>query len=81
MGCVDISVRCNLRADPYFSFSHPNPPVGWQKAWFLLRNEADAPLHAFTGGRPIPHPNWEHGVAQTDFPMLQPLLKIIWGLL
>jgi hypothetical protein len=35
----------------------------------------------FTGGCPIPHPDWEHGVAWADFPQLQPLLGIIWGLL
>jgi hypothetical protein len=81
MGSVDISVRSDLGANSYFSFPQPDPLVGWQKAWFLLKNEADAPLPTFTGDRPIPHPNWEHGVARTDFPRLQPLLEIIWGLL
>jgi hypothetical protein len=38
--------------------------------WFLLNNEANALLPAFMGGRPIPHPDWEHSVAQTDFPRL-----------
>jgi hypothetical protein len=35
----------------------------------------------FMGGRPIPHPNWEHGVAWTDFPSLKPLLENARGLL
>jgi hypothetical protein len=35
----------------------------------------------FTGGRPVPHPNWEYGVAQVDLHRLQPLLKNVRGLL
>jgi hypothetical protein len=35
----------------------------------------------FTGGRPIPHPYWEYGVAWADLHRLQPLLEIVWGLL
>jgi hypothetical protein len=81
VGYVDISVCSGLRADSYFSFLQPDPPVGWRKAWCLHKNEVDALLTVFTGGRPIPHTNWEHGVARTDFPRLQPLLEIIRGLL
>jgi hypothetical protein len=47
----------------------------------LLKNEADMPLPTFMGGYPIPHPNWENGVAQTDFPRMQPLLEFVQGLL
>jgi hypothetical protein len=46
-----------------------------------MKNEANVMLPAFMGRRPIPHPNCEHSVAQTDFPRLQPLLKIVRGLL
>jgi hypothetical protein len=35
----------------------------------------------FTGSRPISHPNWGYGVAQTDLRRLQPLLQAIQGLL
>jgi hypothetical protein len=35
----------------------------------------------FMGPRSILHPNWEHGVAQTDLHRLQPLLEIIQGLM
>jgi hypothetical protein len=63
VGSIDVSIRSGLEADSYFFFFFPlpDPPVGWWKAWFLLKNEADAPLPAFWGGRPIPHPDWEHG--------------------
>jgi hypothetical protein len=27
--------------DPYFSILMPDTPVGWWRAWFLLRNDAD----------------------------------------
>jgi hypothetical protein len=49
--------------------------------WFLLNDEAGALLPSFMGGCLIPHPSWEHGVAWTDFPQLQPLLEIIGRLL
>jgi hypothetical protein len=39
---------------------------GWQKKWFYMRNDASAPLPAFTGGRPIPLPSWEDGVTKKD---------------
>jgi hypothetical protein len=74
MGSVDILVRSGLEADSYFSIPQHDPPIVWWKSWFLLKNEADVPLPAFTGGRPIPHPNWEHSVARTHFSRLQPLL-------
>jgi hypothetical protein len=78
---VDISVRCRPNIDPYFSIPLPDPLVGLRKAWFLLKNDANALLPAFTGGRPISHTNWEYGVAWADLQRLQPLLEIIWGLL
>jgi hypothetical protein len=75
LGSVDILVRTSPRSD--ISIPQPNSPVGWWKAWFLLKNEADVSLPAFTGGCPIPHPDWEHDVTQIDFPYLQPLLEIV----
>jgi hypothetical protein len=57
MGNVDTSVCFDLGASSYFSFPQPDSPVRWRKAWFLLKNEADAPVPVFTGDRPIPHPN------------------------
>jgi hypothetical protein len=44
----------------------PDPLVGWRRAWFLLRNDADVSLPTFMGGRPVPHPNWEYDVARAD---------------
>jgi hypothetical protein len=42
-----------------------------------LKNEADAPLLVFTGGCPVPHPDWEHNETRIDIPRLQPLLETI----
>jgi hypothetical protein len=81
MGSVYISVCSSLTVNSYFSIPQPDPLVGWQKAWFLLKNEDDVSLPAFMDNRPIPHPNWEHGVAWTNFPRLQPLLEIVQDLL
>jgi hypothetical protein len=50
LGSVDISVYSGPRADSYFSIPQPDPPIGWRKVWFLLKDEASAPLPAFTGG-------------------------------
>jgi hypothetical protein len=63
---VAIFVRTRPDVDPYFPVPMPDPPVGWQRAWFLLRNNTNAPLPAFMGSHPIPHPNWGYGEAQTD---------------
>jgi hypothetical protein len=65
-GNVAIFVRTRPDVDPYFPVPMPDPPVGWQRAWFLLRNNTNALLPAFTGSHPIPHPNWGYGEAQTD---------------
>jgi hypothetical protein len=78
---VDISVHFSPGIDSYLSIPQPDPPVRWRKAWFLLKDEAYAPLPVFMGGCPVPHPDCEHGVAQADFPRLQPLLEIVRGLL
>jgi hypothetical protein len=67
LGSVDILSCSGPRADSYFSIPQPDPPVGWKKAWFLPNDGASVPLPSFTGGCPIPHPSWLHGVAQIDF--------------
>jgi hypothetical protein len=33
------------------------------------------------GGRTVPHPGWECGVAQTNLHGLRALLEVVWGLL
>jgi hypothetical protein len=43
--------------DPNFSILMPEPSVGWWRAWFLLRNDANTLLPVFLGGCPIPHPS------------------------
>jgi hypothetical protein len=55
-------------------------PVGWQKVWFFLRNDADAPLPMFTGNHPVPQPKWGYSVAQQYICRLQPLWDVIWWL-
>jgi hypothetical protein len=81
LGNVDILVCSGPEVDPYFSIMMSDPPVGWWRGWFFLRNDADAPLPTFMTGRLVPHPNWEYGVARAGLHRLQPLLEIVWGLL
>jgi hypothetical protein len=71
LGSVDISIRTGLGTEPYFFVPLPDPLVGWWKAWFLLKDEAEAPLPTFMGGCPIPHPNWEFSMTKSDFLHLQ----------
>jgi hypothetical protein len=81
LGSMDILVRFGPEADSYFSIPLANPPVEWWKAWFLQKNDTNALLPMFTGGLPIPYTNRDCGVALTNLHRLQPLLKIIQGLL
>jgi hypothetical protein len=53
---VDIFIRSSHGVDPYFLVLTFDPPDGWQKVWFSLWNDTDAPLPVFTGSRPIPNP-------------------------
>jgi hypothetical protein len=71
LGNVDILVYSGPEVDPNFSILMSDPLVGWRRTWFLLRNGADTLFPVFMGGCPIPHPNWEYGVAQTDLHRLQ----------
>jgi hypothetical protein len=48
-GCADIYAHTGQRVNPYFSLSISNPPVGWQKEWFFLRDIAGVPLHVVMG--------------------------------
>jgi hypothetical protein len=81
LGSVEIFVRYGPGVDPYFRLLMSNPPVGWWKVWFFLRNDADIPLPAFTGSRPIPQPKWGYGVAQKQICRLQPLRDVVQQLL
>jgi hypothetical protein len=64
-----------------FHFSMSDPPVGWWKVLFFLKNDADASLLMFTGSRPVPQPKWGYSVAQQCIHKLQPLRDIVWQLL
>jgi hypothetical protein len=77
LGAANILVRTGPGSNTYFSIPQPNSPVRWWKAWFLLKNEADALLLALTGGCHVPHPVWEHRMTHIDFPRLQPLLETV----
>jgi hypothetical protein len=63
LGSVDLSVRSGYRVDPYFYLLMSDPPAGWWKIWFFLRNDADAALPVVTRGRHVPQPKWVYGVA------------------
>jgi hypothetical protein len=43
--------------DPFFLILMRDRLVRWRRACFLPRDDADAPLPAFTGSLPIPQPN------------------------
>jgi hypothetical protein len=76
-GSVDIIVRSGSGIDPYFHFSISDPPVGWQKICFFLRNDIEMPLFMFTGCRPIPQPKWGYNMAQQRIHRLQPLHDVV----
>jgi hypothetical protein len=44
LGSVDLFVRSGSRVDLHFCLPMFNPPVGWWKVWFFLRNDDDASL-------------------------------------
>jgi hypothetical protein len=69
------------RSRSLFSYFDADHLVRWWRAWFQLRDDADTPLPAFTGSRPVSHPNWQYGVDQMDLPRLQPLVETVQGLL
>jgi hypothetical protein len=73
LGSVDIFIWSGPGVDPYFCLSMSDPPVGWRKVWFFLRNDATALFPMFTGSWPVPQPKWGYGVAQEDLRRLQPL--------
>jgi hypothetical protein len=81
LGSVDILVHSRPEAGSFFSIPLPDPPMKWRKAWFLVKSNADASLPTFMGGHPIPLPNWEYGLAQSDLHKLRALLEVIRGLL
>jgi hypothetical protein len=81
LGNVYIFVRSGPGVDPYFNLPMSAPPNGWQKVWFFLWNDADAPLPVFTGSRPVRQLNWGYGVAQKDLCRLQSLREVIQQLL
>jgi hypothetical protein len=80
-GSVDISVQSRSGVDPYFYFLMSDPPVGWWKEWFFLRNDADVSLPVFIGNRPVPQPNWGYNVDQQHIRKQQPLCDVIRQLL
>jgi hypothetical protein len=58
LGSVDILVRSGPGVDPYFYLPISDPPVGRQKIWFFLRDNADMLLPVFMCSYPIPRSNW-----------------------
>jgi hypothetical protein len=65
-GCVDISIQFGQGIFPYFCLSMSNPPAGWQREWFFLRNDVDVSVPTFTGNYTTPQPSWGYGLARRD---------------
>jgi hypothetical protein len=81
LGSEDIFLRSGPAVHPNFCLLTSDPPVGWRKVWFFLRNDTDALLSMFTGSRPVPQPKWGYCVAQKDLRMLQSLCEVIQWLI
>jgi hypothetical protein len=81
LGNVDILVRSRPEVDPYFSILMPDYPVGWRRAWFLLRNDVDTLLHAFMGGVGASHPGYRAPSFMTQNSVYDrfPLAANCWG--
>jgi hypothetical protein len=80
-GYAIIYVRTRPIIDPYFHLSVSNPPVGWWKEWFFLRNDAHTSLPVVMGKHPAVQPSWGYGVAKKDTYKLQPMRDILQSLL
>jgi hypothetical protein len=65
-GCADIYVQTRQWVTLCFCLSISNPPVGWRKEWFCLRNDSSAPLPMVTGKHPAFQPSSGYGVARKD---------------
>jgi hypothetical protein len=63
LGNVDLLIWSRSGVNPYFHLLMSNPPVGWWKVWFFLRNDVDMPLPVVTGSCPVSQPKWGYGVA------------------
>jgi hypothetical protein len=75
--CMDISIQFGQGINPYFHLLRSNPPVGWQREWFFLRNVADVPLPMFTGNRSAPQPSWGMWWLDGTSTSLQPLCDVV----
>ena len=55
---------------------------GWHGEWFYIRNPAEAPFPAFTGGRPEKQDSWSWGCARKEKKKVEvieeELRKIVW---
>jgi hypothetical protein len=80
-GYADIYVRTRSGIDPYFRLPVSNPPVGWRKVWFFLRNDTGVPLPVVMGRCPAVQPSWRYGVAKNDTHKLQPMRDVLQSLL
>jgi hypothetical protein len=77
LGGVDIYIKSGHGVDSYFHLTISGSTNGWQKVWFFLTNDADAPLPMLTGSRPVPQPNWGFGGARRDLRWMQPLCEVV----
>jgi hypothetical protein len=54
---IIINTKSRHGVNPYFDTPMPKSMKGWQENGFYLRNNANAPLPAFTNNHPVPQPN------------------------
>ena len=53
---------------------------GWHGEWFYIRNLAEAPFPAFTGGRPEKQKSWSWGCARTERQKVEAIEEELWKL-
>jgi len=53
---------------------------GWHGEWFYIRNPAEAPFLAFTGGRPEKQKSWSWGCALPERHKVGVIEEELWKL-
>jgi hypothetical protein len=74
-GGVVIRVKLGHEVDPYLEIPMPQSIKGWQKRWFLMKNDDSTLLPTFSGGRPIPLTSWGEGAIGKDLSKRQTLYE------
>ena len=64
----------------YPAYSPYDSNRGWHGEWFYIRNPAEAPFPAFTGGRPEKQKSWSWGCAHPERHKVEVIEEELWKL-